>query len=79
MRKLFILNDGSTIVTENMEAGSPVGIKEVHEIDGLSEEEFEHLLNNRSKFTPVKDKDGNLTELRSPQRRLKVSKPQENI
>ena len=48
MRKLHILNDGSIVITENMEfrppvnmeSGLPVGIKEVHEIDGLSDEEF---------------------------------------
>lgn len=79
MRKLYILNDGRTVITENMEYGSPVGIKEVHVLDGLSDEEFQHLLENRPEYTPVKDDAGTLVALQGPQRRIAVSKPEENI
>jgi hypothetical protein len=79
MRRLYILNDGRTAITENMEYGSPVGIKEVHEIDGLSDEAFQHLLENRPAYKPVKDKQGNLIAFKSPQRRIEVSKREENI
>lgn len=79
MRKLYILNDGRTVITENMEYGSPVGIQEVHELDGLSHEEFQHLLENRPEYSPVKDDEGKLVALQSPQRRIVVSKPEENI
>ena len=65
MRKLYILNDGRTVITENMEYGSPVGIKEVHKLDGLSDEEFQHLLENRPEYAPVTADDGKLVALQS--------------
>lgn len=76
MRKLYILNDGRTVVTENAEFGSPVGIKEVHDISSLSDEEFQDLLVNRLSFTPVTDAEGNLTKLTSPQRTIKLTQEQ---
>ena len=78
MRKLYILQDGRTVVTENMEYGSLVGIKEVHVLDGLSDEEFQHLLENRSEYKPI-IKDGVLIALKSPQHRIEITKKEENI
>ncbi len=79
MKKLYILNDGTTVVTENAIPGAKVGIKEVHEIDGLSDDEFLDLINNRPDFTAVKDKQGKLTELRRDKRRIVLPKEKRNI